>query len=316
MFDIGSRMGFGLQTKRPPVVSSGQSWVRVITCRKIWIRISWLGSRSTWLFFIHAADVFSFQMSSVLPMRVQQILRSKKCPSSLHVFLLGEFAFRPTLKPPWRMHSLLSDLILASNPCCLTSSSSTHVLLLDVHFVDTVANPDAWRQVWDDRSETTGLRSHPKVEKKTVATTSVDSDDVHLALQFAVKFRWCSLANAVQKPQFSSAYPQPAFSKEINKYIYIYICFKPRFSGFISMICTGFTGICWSPDFFHRFCAQVQCHNAFGGKRIVNQAYSTWGNADELMNWLFTGSCNHALIGHVHWNRVQCWLTFRFCRCS
>ena len=124
--------------------------MRVITCRKIWIRISWLGSRSTWLFFIHAADVFSFQMSSVFPMLVQQILRSRKCPSSLHVFLLGEFAFRPTLKPPWRMHSLLSDLILASNPCCLTSSSSTHFLLLDVHFVDTVdrfeISPKGWKK--------------------------------------------------------------------------------------------------------------------------------------------------------------------------
>ena len=88
------------------VYYSGQSWVRVITCRKIWIRISWLGSRSTWLFFIHAADVFSFQMSSVFPMLVQQILRSRKCPSSLHVFLLGEFAFRRGVVELWIMTTL------------------------------------------------------------------------------------------------------------------------------------------------------------------------------------------------------------------
>ena len=99
--------------------------------------------------------------------------------------------------------------------------------------------------------------------------------------------------------------------------IYIYLLETSGFRVlFAWYVITGFTGICWSPYFFLRFCAQVQCHNAFGGKRIVNQTYSTWGNADELMNWLFTGSCNHALIGHVHWNRVQCWLTFCLCRCS
>ena len=169
------------------VYYSGQSWVRVITCRKIWIRISWLGSRSTWLFFMHAADVFSFQMSSVFQC---------VCVTDFHVKEMSMFnacfSFRRDCISPHPQATLAN----AFSPFWLVLSVER--LLLDAFIVNTFVV--AWRlhrrHIGQSRCLTTGLRSHPKVEKTWQQLQLVQvmftwhcsfqwsSGDVHLSLQF------------------------------------------------------------------------------------------------------------------------------------